>query len=219
MDLSPPTFTVSSGGNVTLTATLTSNGNPLEGKVVAFTATNGSASPNSGTTDSDGKVSVTYTAPEVSAQTSVTVTASTDPIGYQASSAISSGTIEVTQLLAPTDDAHVAEGYPGNNYSDTVLYLQSYTADYKNERIFLKFDLSSIPSNAEIVQAKLHLYSWKGRYANVVAQCRAVQDDTWGETTSTWNSQPAYGEVLDTVLLQELAAENKWHSWDVTSFV
>ena len=132
-----------------------------------------------------------------------------------------SGTIEVDEevQINPTDDAHVAEGYPANNYSDTALYLQSYTADYKNERIFLKFDLGIIPTSAEIVQAKLHLYSWKGRYANVVAQCRAVQDDTWGETTLTWNSQPAYGEVLDTVLLQELAAENKWHSWDVTSFV
>ena len=222
LGISPPTFTVSSGESTTLTVTLNSGGSPLSGKSIGFTTTLGSVSPNVGTTDQEGRISITYTAPVVSIRNTTEVVAVfAGGLTHKTSSATASGTIEVDEevQINPTDDAHVAEGYPANNYNDTALYLQSYPADYKNERIFLKFDLSSIPTSAEIVQAKLHLYSWKGRYANVVAQCRAVQDDTWGETTLTWNSQPAHGEVLDTVLLEGLAAENKWHSWDVTSFV
>ena len=51
--------------------------------------------------------------------------------------------------LPPTDDAHVSDGeeYQNSNFGDeNTLDLQSYTRFYMNERIFLKFDLSTIPS-------------------------------------------------------------------------
>jgi PGF-pre-PGF domain-containing protein len=92
--VSPSTFTVASGGSVTLTATLTSGGTPLANRLVAFSATLGTVTP-SGVTDQSGQVRVTYTAPAVYARTTVTITASfAGDIGYEPSSASSSGVVE-----------------------------------------------------------------------------------------------------------------------------
>jgi hypothetical protein len=126
-----------------------------------------------------------------------------------------------TVQMIPTDDAHVAEGYPDNNFGDRMaLFIQSRTTGYKNERIFLKFDLATVPADSKVVQAKLYLYCWRGKYASLDLQCYSVNvDSTWEEGTITWNNKPALEEVLDTVILENLAAENKWHSWDVTKFV
>jgi len=127
---------------------------------------------------------------------------------------------EPTIDILPTDDTHVAEGYSDNNFGDlTALFLQSYIEGYKNERIFLKFDLSTIPAGSRIIQAKLHLYSWRGKYSSINAQAYSVNDDAWSEVTITWNSQPSIGKFLDVVLLDNVTAENNWHSWDVTGFV
>ena len=100
---SPSAFTVSSGGSITLTLTLTSNGTPLVGKTVGFSVIGlGSVSPTSGTTDPNGKISVTYTAPVVGVRTSMTVQAAfTGDIGYEASTASSSGTVEPVAVVFP----------------------------------------------------------------------------------------------------------------------
>ena len=98
--LSPSSFTISPENSITITATLTSDGTPLAGKTISFSTTVGSVSPNAGTSNSEGKVSVTYTAPRVSVRTSTTVVAAfAGDTEYQASSANASGTIEVEPVL------------------------------------------------------------------------------------------------------------------------
>jgi hypothetical protein len=72
--VSPSSFGVSPGGTTTLTATLTSGGSPLAGKTITWTKTAGDVYPSSGTTDSQGRATTTYTAP--STEGSVTITAS-----------------------------------------------------------------------------------------------------------------------------------------------
>ena len=125
--------------------------------------------------------------------------------------------------LSPIADAHVAEGYPNSNYgSGNTLYLQSSTTDNKNERIFLKFDLSTISSTATIIDAEVWLWCRRAESADINAQCRKVTDDTWSETLLTWGTSTGMetGNVLDTVALKFLPpSEDTWISWDVTSFV
>ena len=83
-----------------LTATLTSEGTPLAGKLLTFAATVGGVTPLTGTTDSNGKVEVTYIAPQVSIITRVDILASfLGDLNHKASSATSSGTIEVELTL------------------------------------------------------------------------------------------------------------------------
>jgi uncharacterized membrane protein len=95
LSISPSSFTLQSGGSTTLTATLKDNANnPLANKTVSWSKTAGSLSSTSGTTNSSGQVSVTYTAPTVTTQTSVTVTASfAGDNQYQSSRGNSYGTI------------------------------------------------------------------------------------------------------------------------------
>ena len=132
--------------------------------------------------------------------------------------------LEITYVLlqyesiSPSDDAHVTQRHLDTNYGDkTSLQLRRRAEDLKNERIFLKFDLSTLPEGSTILEARLYLYAWWGSF-DLVAQFRSVKDDTWREDTITWNNKPAYGGVLDTVALTR-EARDTWRYWDVTSFV
>jgi len=75
-----------------LTATLTSNGNPVEGENIIWSATAGTIDPSSGKTDNGGQVSVLYTAPTYN--TFIIMSASyAGSDQYESSSASSYGTI------------------------------------------------------------------------------------------------------------------------------
>jgi hypothetical protein len=97
--ITPSSLSLQPGDITTFTATLTSGGSPVAGKTVSWIANAGSLSPSSGTTNSSGQVTITYTAPSVTSQTSVTVTASfAGDASYQASSGSSTGTVSPTAL-------------------------------------------------------------------------------------------------------------------------
>ena len=133
-----------------------------------------------------------------------------------ASASVNSG----TYLLAPVADAQVASGNAGTNYgAGTNLYLQSAAGGFGNERAWLKFDLSAIPSGATISDAALQLWDWKSTGAALPAEVRGGNDDSWTEGGINWSNQPAFGATaLDT---QTLAAGQTalWYNWNVTSFV
>ncbi len=95
LSVSPPVFFLMPGVSQDLTAKLIAGGNPLENKTITWSATSGSLSSSSGTTNSAGQVMTTYTAPDVSVPTFVTVTASfAGDAAYEPSYVISSGVIE-----------------------------------------------------------------------------------------------------------------------------
>jgi len=125
-----------------------------------------------------------------------------------------------TYLLPPVADAQVASGNAGTNYgTGTNLYLQSSATGYGNERAWLKFDLTGIPSGSIISGAALQLWDFKSTGAALNAAVHGGTDDSWTETGIKWNNQPAFGgTALDT---QTLAAGQAtlWYNWDVTSFV
>jgi hypothetical protein len=104
--------------------------------------------------------------------------------------------------LSPTDDAWVREASPNENFGVTDQYFDvfSYNAN-RNRRSFLKFDLSVLPVGAIITLAQLKTHC--GAKQNLIAdvtdvEARKVADDTWLESTVTWNNQPTYGEVVAT---------------------
>jgi len=93
LSVSPSSFTLLAGQTQTLTATLTAEGIPLPGKTVSWSATAGSLSATSSTTDSSGRAMVVYTAP--SHATTVTITASfAGDAQYEGSHASSSRSVE-----------------------------------------------------------------------------------------------------------------------------
>ncbi|MEW5995378.1 MAG: Ig-like domain-containing protein, partial [Candidatus Zixiibacteriota bacterium] len=70
----PSSFTIGSGENVVLTATLTFGGGPIAGRTISWSKTAGSLSPATSTTNSSGQATVTFAAPDVTAQTTGTIT-------------------------------------------------------------------------------------------------------------------------------------------------
>jgi len=123
--------------------------------------------------------------------------------------------------LPPTDDSHVDQWhYPDRNYgSEESLLLRSRMAsgESRNQRIFMKFDLGGIPSGMTITKAKLWLYSYRANWDDMEVQACAVDDDTWGEDTITWNNQPAHGTAIGSTTLH--SKQEGWYSLDITSFV
>jgi uncharacterized membrane protein len=102
LTISPSAFALFPGysGQVqALTATLIADGNPLSHKTITWLATAGIVSPSSGTTDSLGKVYVTYTASTITDETApVTIAASfAGDDTYHASSGTSQGISATTE--------------------------------------------------------------------------------------------------------------------------
>jgi ribosomal protein L2 len=96
-----------------------------------------------------------------------------------------------TVTLSPIADSYVSASAASTNYGTTEM-LSVEAASHGEMRSFLRFDLSEIPAGAEIENVELGMlaydgYAWGGD-GNVYT--RFVSDDTWGETTITWDNQP-----------------------------
>lgn len=152
LSIDPSTFTVLSEASVTLTATLTSNGQPLPGKLIEFLAIPGTVSPNVGTTDLEGMVRATYTAPVVNVPIPVKITATfLGDLKYKASSVTSSGTIEAVPLLPTITIQGAAFCMP----ESITNYVSQYTAEIPEE--VQKILPLPIPSTAFILATKQNL--------------------------------------------------------------
>jgi hypothetical protein len=100
--VSPSSFSISPGGTITLTATLTSDGEPLPGENIIWSTTS-EGMIGSSTTNNSGQASVAYTTP--SAIGNITITASFEgDAQYAASSGSATGVVlmATTPTTAPT---------------------------------------------------------------------------------------------------------------------
>ena len=59
----------------------------------------------------------------------------------------------------------------------------------------------------------LRLYATRSRAASVTLYATS---NSWTEGTITWNTAPAEGERIGTVVM---GPENQWYEWDVTSYL
>ncbi len=92
--------------------------------------------------------------------------------------------------LSPVDDTYIDEYYPSSNYgTDSELRI-----DGGNYEIpFLKFDLSSVSTPVKVAMLKLYITNGADGDPQFVY---AVSDNTWTESTLTWNNAPALGEEI-----------------------
>jgi PGF-pre-PGF domain-containing protein len=151
LTLSPETFTVASGQNITLTAKLTSDGQPLAGKRIIFTATLGSIDPNIATTDENGVASAVYTAPKLSVRASVTVTASfLGDLTYESSTATCQGVVEIELPTVSISGASFA--VPETLKDDVSSYRKAIPEDV------LKLLPITLPSESFILAVPEEIY-------------------------------------------------------------
>ena len=78
--------TLESGQNTQIKVQVSSNGNPVSGAAVDISTSDGKINPLKGTTNNNGEFISTYTAPDVTSQTTVTLSATSAKIGYNSES-------------------------------------------------------------------------------------------------------------------------------------
>jgi len=126
--------------------------------------------------------------------------------------------------LSLIDDAYVSSLYPlVNRGSDSKLVLawyQDFSGGYALDvkiPAYIKFDLSNIPSDAEITSAKLELYAISVTIPSdiVVIYC---PDNSWNEDGITYSKAPTY-DWRSPPISTRVSIANAWYSWDLTSDV
>ncbi len=127
--------------------------------------------------------------------------------------------------IVATADSYTDNDDPDVNYGGTSnLYSYNYTYNLFNEtynhenHIWLKFDLSGIPSEATVSSITLRMHTnIIGTYSTNKVGVFLCSNTTWQEMTITWNNCPeATGQPIDTVYV---GTANKNYDFDVTSAV
>lgn len=108
-----------------------------------------------------------------------------------------------TVELTPTDDAFLQRywRWPALNYSyynyptsTTIDLLASSGSTYEDTRVgLLKFDLSGIPADAIVSSVALRLHASNALYYDTTVTVSRMVEDSWGESTISWGTQPATG--------------------------
>ncbi|GAI31820.1 unnamed protein product, partial [marine sediment metagenome] len=113
-------------------------------------------------------------------------------------------------------DTMLYQGEGDTNYGSDIYFFVRGLTTY-NHRGILKFELSSIPNNSTINSAALYLYQRGTAYTgthNIGAHF--VSDDSWVESTTTWNNQPSHnGTAMDTIDVDNTGGA-AWYNWNIT---
>jgi len=129
-------------------------------------------------------------------------------------------------------DYDAAIGYHGisnanNNYGDAIqnaAYAISDIAGLNVNRALIHFDLSSLPANAQIISAKLNLYSTgplgtlAGSQGNNGALLQRIVQP-WDPNTVTWNSQPDSTSINQVVLPKSTSPTQDYLNIDILKLV
>lgn len=110
--------------------------------------------------------------------------------------------------LSPEADTYVSENAPATNFgSETYLEAGLDFNGIARSRIWLRFDLSSIPSGSNITSAALGIFVFLLKeYPTSIYDLRRSTNITWGEGTITWNNAPD-GTVSATITDSETSNE------------
>jgi len=125
------------------------------------------------------------------------------------------GSQQVTEnRTPPAADSYVRASSVGSNYGTSTSIYVGYSSGA--QRGYVKFDLSFIPSNRMIIQAKLWVYNYSVSGGGAYVKVERVDDDSWTESGITWSSQPARTALL--VSPQSVNSGTTWYSWTSSTF-
>ena len=98
-------------------------------------------------------------------------------------------------------DSYVDISYPDVNYGDSI-FLYTHNWNHTEDGIgsiaytWLKFDISEIPSQANIdsIILRMHTAMWGTRSVNPVGVF-ICDDNSWTESSITWNNKPSLSSI------------------------
>jgi len=91
-------------------------------------------------------------------------------------------------------------------------------------RIWLKFNLTHIPRNAVFTRATLNLYNdYSFATADAPFGVYSSENDTWTESTLTWDNEPVHNpvplDVIDSPSSPNMFLDDNWYEWEITDEV
>jgi len=123
-----------------------------------------------------------------------------------------------TTTLYSVADSYVNSSSSDINYGDVDYMYVSNNSE--QDFTYVMFDLSSIPSDANIISAKLKLYlssTGGGIYTSDTIGAYYCSDNSWMELGITWNNKPSFNpEATDIWSFPFIYYTKVYKSWDVT---
>jgi len=99
-------------------------------------------------------------------------------------------TADRSLTINASESAYVNSGQPNSNFSNEYILKSGMTMILTEYRSYIKFDLSTIPTQAAITSAKLHLYVENISTTETITIQINNPTSNWSESTLTWNNQP-----------------------------
>ena len=130
--------------------------------------------------------------------------------GFTGAISAVSALASTSATFTPVADAYVNSAYPTTNYGTGTTLRVDGSPDVRS---FLRFSISGL-NGATISQALLQIYANSSASAGMVAW--SVADNTWGETSITYDALPVMGSSLAS---SGAVVGGTWASLDVTSYV
>jgi hypothetical protein len=131
--------------------------------------------------------------------------------------------VEIEKVIqpGPTEgkDTYVYSGLRDNNYGEKEkLEIGDDAYIQKRYRSYLQFDVSSVPDNAVIIEARLGLYLFSVNSLSCTSVSAHQVNSPWEEYGITWDYQPAFSE--DPTYTEEYGCGiNEFHYWEITNLV
>ncbi len=120
-----------------------------------------------------------------------------------------------TDITYPTDDSWIELTQPHCNHG-TEREIHIKTSCDTIKRAYLKFNLTTIPTDKEIISAKLYLYCVDTDPKGDTPVNIHKTEDNWNEHTITWNNAPPVDTpVASTTIVDK---KNNFYSWDITPY-
>jgi hypothetical protein len=117
------------------------------------------------------------------------------------------------------EDAHVEEVIPdGNLGSSETIWVGEWSGGQLN-RSYLRFDLSSIPTTAVVLDAQLSLYYHNSSSAQPIDVGAYEVTSSWNDSSITWNVQPTSAPTPEYVRSVQATATNSNVSWYIEDLV
>ena len=167
----------------------------------------------SGSTSISPTETTTYTlsATNSSGTTTATAKITVNPVIVEQS-------ITIQPEASEGKDAYVFDNQPTWNYNSNYLYTGISGIGTK-WRSYLQFDLSALPSNAVITDAKLGLFYFSQSGANVLNVALYKVQAPWQEDTINWNNQPMCSNIAETIRMMPDSPANDFVYWQIKDLV
>ncbi len=114
-------------------------------------------------------------------------------------------------------DTYAESGYPTIATNNARMYVGYDTWYGKGRtRAFVKFNLPSLPSGAQVNSAKAQLYQYADECSGNYGVTAYKITSSWNPNTLTWNNQPSKGGSVGSA---SFSCSDGWKSIDITGLV